>query len=238
MGGPRQMGARPLKLVSCDAADAAFTIAALIADADPPFRSVLVVGADIKTFVKALAIHVPRLALIGHLLTPGDVVIPYADRQFDLVIDLDFLALLPVAQRSVFYRELVRVADRECVAAEPLGTDLQVLIDRSLINLYGELFRAVHTELTMIVDYGLPNPHQASSWLRHGEDADMFYAGDVVAYQQTAELLIRRAHQRWWSSLFGRVSPHAHSLSEPALRQPDTVPRRRHRRLFLFFRRI
>ena len=231
---------RPLKLVSCDAADAAYTAAALVSGATPPFESALIVGTDPRAFAKALTAYLPHLTLSVHAPDPAasELTLPFADQHADLVIGLDILALLPKAQRPLFFRELARVARRELLAAEPLGTDLQLLIDRSLSTLYHDRFRNVHPDLARLVNYGLPNPQDAFSWLHHGEDADLFYAGDVAAYQATAEHIIRRAQWGWLRSIPLRLMNPAPLESDASLREPETVPRRRHRRMFLFLRRI
>ena len=238
----RPVSARQPKVVSCDGAAAAEIVAALIADADPPFQTALVVGHDIEAFARNLGKHRPQLALTTHEVRPEELIrnskLPFSDRQFDLVVDLDLLALLPGDQRPLLFREFLRIAGRESLVAEPLGTDLQLLIDRSLIKLFRELYNSVHTELASHVDYGLPNPQAVFSWLRHGEDADIFYAGDVLAYRQWAEQSVRRASQGWLRSLAARMSDRTFDLTDPSLQIPETVPRRRHRRLFFLVRRI
>ncbi len=231
---------RPLKLISCDAADAAYTAAALLTGATPPFETALIVGPDTRAFAKSLAAYLPHLELSVHAPDPAasDLKLPFADQHADLVIGLDILALLPKAQRPLFFRELAHVARRELLAAEPLGTDLQLLIDRSLSTLCYDLFREIHPDLAKLVDYGLPNPQDAFSWLQHGEDADLFYAGDVTVYQAAAEHLIRRAQLGWLRSIPLRLAKPAPLESDASLREPETVPRRRHRRMFLLLRWI
>lgn len=230
---------RPLKLLSCDATDAAYTAAALLTGATPRFETALLVGTDTRAFAKSLAAYLPHLQWSVYAPNPAAVglKLPFADQHADLVIGLDILALLPKAQRPLFFRELARVAHRELLAVEPLGTDLQLLIDRSLSHLYHNLFRDVHPDLARLVDYGLPNPQDAFSWLRHGEDADLFYAGDVAAYQAAAEHIIRRAHVGWLRSILLSLAKPALLESDASLREPETVPRRRHRRMFVFLRR-
>ena len=237
------MPAGPLELISCDAASAAISVAALLADADPQPRTAVVIGPNIRSFVRSLTANLPRLAVTvlevdAVTLSNQAEPFPFADQQFDLVVSLDLLSLLPRERRLMIFRALTNTARHLTLAAEPLGTDLQQLIDRSLINFYRELFRTDHAGLAALVDYGLPNPQEAFGWIRHGDQAEIFYAGDVLAYQHTAERLIRRAYRLWLRSFPSRLTYLAFIYAEPSLDEPDTFPRRRHRRFFLLhFRR-
>lgn len=234
-------GRRQPPIVSCDAKDAAYTVAALMSGDDSPFRTALVVGANTKAFTKTLARFQPALKLKQEIISSeapdAAVKLPYPDRSFDLIIALDVIAGLPPDMRSLFFRDLVRVASRTAICAAPLGTDLHLLIIRSLINFYRERFHTVHSELAKHVEYGLPTPQEAFSWIRHGEDADIFYAGDIIAYQHAAERIIRQAEQGWLRALLWWLKTHNSISRDPSLNEPETVPIRRHRRFFLYLRR-
>ena len=217
-------------------------MSALISDEIPPFHTALVVGTDTKAFTKALARLQPALKLEQKTVSPehpeSAVRLSYPERHFDLVIALDVIAALPPDVRPLFFRELVRLAGRSVICAAPLDTKLHLLLDRSLINFYRERFRTVHSELVKRVDYGLPTPQEAFSWIRHGEDADIFYAGDLAAYQQAAEMLIRRTELGWLRFILWRLTTHFSTFPDPSLNEPETVPMRRHRRFYLQLRRI
>ncbi|MBL0060907.1 MAG: hypothetical protein IPP40_05305 [bacterium] len=122
------------------------------------------------------------------------------------------------------------------IVACPLGTDLQKTIYRSLEKFAVELQLSI-PELTEAVKHGLPTPPDAASWAHGFSDLDLFYAGDVAFFQEQATRFLEQSKlsplRRSWHKL---TSAHAPSASEMDL-PPETVPMRRHRRLYLLIRK-
>ncbi len=200
-------------------------IADLLGGADPPFQSVSLIGEKAGRLAKNLAAHLPAMQMV------------VAEQPADVALSFDSIHVLPVNQRAAHVEKIAALAKREAIIACPLGTDLQITIYRSLEKLAHEQNQSPPTELTEAVAHGLPTPQDAASWAHGYNDLDLFYAGDVAYFQdQATRFLFKQAQSPLRRALLRLTSAHAPSVTELPL-PPETVPMRRHRRLFLILRK-
>lgn len=162
--------------------------------------------------------------------------ITIGEAQADVMISFDVVHRIPAPERNAYVKKLAELANRELIIACPLGTDLQKSIYASLDRFAAELQLNI-AELSETVKHGLPTPTEAASWAHGYSDLDLFYAGDVAFFQEKATRFLEQSKlsplRRSWHKI---TSAHATSASEMAL-PPETVPMRRHRRLYLLIRK-
>ncbi len=228
-------------LVACDAADVVKHLATLCGSSEPPLSDGILLVTDRTPWKSLLRSAIPGCKFeIFEIPTTRELIqaplsLPVEDQASDLVISLDIAAILPKQHRRSFYQATIRAAKRVAVNAAPLGTDLQMLVDRSLDKLYFEKLGVHHEELQAHLLHGLPTPDEAFGWVNHGDNVDIFYAGDVDWYRKRAELLIGSGK---WTRLLTNLAAR-HESTEPALVfELETVPMRRHRRLFMHHVRV
>lgn len=196
----------------------------LLRDADPPFADLAIFGLHANELTERLQGEFPGIT--------------NAELPADVLISWDVVQALPGPERRLYVKRLAALAKRELLVACPLGTDLQTAIYRSLAKLCAETRQPVPEEIAFAVKHGLPTPQEAASWAHGFPDLDLFYAGDVAFFQSRAtELLSRSALgplKRLHHHLLKSSRPH---LEPEAALPPETVPMRRHRRLFLVIRK-
>ncbi|HEY3295918.1 MAG TPA: hypothetical protein VGL38_10805 [bacterium] len=234
------MKSRSLPLSSLDADDAAGHLANLLGSLAPVPQTVLLIADNYHPLLRKLKRRLPNVAwrTLSEPVAPAEPFrLPLADRETDAVVVVDVIASLPRERRPGLVREALRIARRDALIAAPLGTDLQRLIEESLTRFHRQLLGTDHPWLAAHLAFGLPTPDEAFSWVRHGEDADMFYAGDVIAYQRMAEHVIRSAPSGHIATLLAQVSKHLLFITGRTELDLETVPMRRHRRLYLHLRR-
>ena len=213
-----------MQLPLFDSSSSARYLADLLQDADPPLTSIALIGTNANVLSELMQPLLP-----GTTITCGEILA-------DVVISFDAVHHLPISERKTYVKKLADLAKREVIVACPLGTDLQKTIYRSLEKFAVELQLSI-TELTEGVKHGLPTPPDAASWAHGYSDLDLFYAGDVAFFQEQATRYLEQSKlsplRRSWHKI---MSAHAPSASEMDL-PPETVPMRRHRRLYLLIRK-
>lgn len=213
----------PQLLPFFDLESSASYLADLLDGVEPPFDSVAVSGHHSETLANKLRARSFRV-VTG--VSPADVIVSW-----------DEIHLLKASERSAHVSRLADLVRRELIIACPLGTDLQLTIYRSLAKLAQDLREEVPSEIALALQYGLPDPVNAASWAHGFLDIDLFYAGDVLYYHEQATRHLYMAQMSTLRKVMLKFSvPHAHSVSEEPL-PPETVPMRRHRRLFLLIRK-
>lgn len=199
-------------------------LAELLGEAQPPFSTISIVGGHADL-------------LVGQLRARFASVVA-AERAADVIISWDVVHQLPKEERHAYVAKLAALARRELLIVCPLGTDLQTLIYRSLVKLANEQRLEPPLEVTQAALYGLPTPQDAANWAHGFPDLDLFYAGDVAYFQEQATQFIARASlnpvRKLWHSLF---TPAGSESAFEAPLPPETVPMRRHRRLYLLIRK-
>ncbi len=207
-----------------DLASSATYLAELLNEAQPPFASVAIVG--------------DNAAQLADKLREKFAVVAAAEQPADVVISWDVVHQLPKDERRAYVMRLAALAKRELLIVCPLGTDLQTLIYRSLAKLANEQQLEPPREVIQAVQHGLPTPQDAANWAHGFPDLDLFYAGDVAFFQEQATHFIARTSlnpfRKLWHSLSAPVD--SESAVEAPL-PPETVPMRRHRRLYLLIRK-
>ena len=234
------MKANPIPLSSLDAADAAGHLAEILREADPPLKTALLMAPQMRPVLRYLKRRLPEVQWrTMRLPSPYEAQahLSLADGEVDAVVSLDNLSLQPRDSRPLWFREMVRVARCEVLVAEPLGTDLQRVIEDSLARYYRGIMGTDHPELAAHLAFGLPDPEEVFHWIEHGEDADIFYAGDVIAYQEMAEHVIRSAFSGKIAALLSHITKHMLFDIKRTGLELETVPMRRHRRLYLHLTR-
>jgi hypothetical protein len=222
-------------LAGCDAGEAAASLAALLNGVSPNLQSgLLITGAEARPLRQILGKRIPA---VDWLIQPPGAERNFPERHFDVAVTLDSPAALDPRQRKPLVRDLVRVCRHAALIAVPLGTDLQRAILQSLQKFYRECSGSDAPDLAEQLKHGLPNPAEAFSWVDAGESLDIFYGGDVVAFQQRAEHLIRLNHAGFPASYFLRLTEHLRPETLRVTLDLETVPMRRHRRLFLILKR-
>ena len=213
-----------MQLPFFDSSSSARYLADLLQEADPPFTSIALIGQNANILSELL-----QPLLQGTTITCGEI-------SADVLISFDTVHHLPTSERTAYVKQLAALAKRELIIACPLGTDLQKTIYRSLEKFAVELQLSI-SELTEAVKHGLPTPSEAASWAHGYSDLDLFYAGDVAFVQEQATRFLEQSKlsplRRRWHKI---TSAHAPSASEMEL-PPETVPMRRHRRLYLLIRK-
>lgn len=205
-----------------DVASSARYLSDLLADADPPFVSVSATGTNSAALAEELSRLNPLLSLASN---PAEV-----------AISCDAVHLLPHHGRASYVKEVVASAKREAIIVCPLGTELQRTIYRSLQSLAAEK-NIVVPEISDALRHGLPTPTDAASWAHGYADIDLFYAGDVAFFQEQSTRFLSQFGQPFLlkslRKLIGQSAPAAIEADLP----PETVPMRRHRRLYLLIRK-
>ncbi len=229
-----------VRLSSLDATDAASHLTQILEAVQPPPQNALLIAEDVRPLVRRLKRRLPRVSwqtLEFNPQTGASSTLPMADREWDAVVAADVMASLPRDKRPQLFRELVRMARRDVLVTAPFGTDLQRLVEKSLADFHRKLLNADHPWLAAHLTFGLPTPDEVFTWVRHGEDADIFYAGEVIAYQRMAEHAIRSASAGTIATLFMQFTKHLGYETGREKLELETVPMRRHRRLYLHLRR-
>lgn len=197
----------------------------LLQEPEQPFKSASLQCAHSEPLARELTAILPGLNIVS------------SEANADVAISYDLIHLLPPLKRTEHVKRLAELANREILIACPLGTDLQISIYRSLAKLVREQNLEPIDELNKVLEYGLPTPQDAANWAHGFTDLDFFYAGDVAFFQeQSTQFLWLSALSPWRRMLRKLNSAHAPSVSEEPL-PPETVPMRRHRRLFLILRK-
>lgn len=203
-----------------DCASSARYLTDLLVDETRLFASVAVHGPHAEELARQLRTHMPRVSLL-----PGELTA-------DVVLSLDAIHLLPPADRANEVTRLAQFARRELIVACPLGTDLQTTIYRSLAKQARESSLLVPTEIAQALLYGLPTPTDAANWAHGFNNLDLFYAGDVAYFQDRATRFLVEATLPAWRRLLSPLAIRSNFAAEEPL-PPETVPMRRHRRLFM-----
>lgn len=213
-----------MQLPFFDLTSSARYLADLLKEAEPPFASLALVGS-----------HAVELAAELRVILPGTPIAP-DESPADVVVSFDAIHLLPQNERTEYVKRIASRASREVIIACPLGTELQKTICRSLEKLAREQ-KILLNELTDALAFGLPTPTDAASWAHGCPDIDLFYAGDVAFFQeQTTRFLWQSKLSPLRRRLQRLTSANAPSAVEADL-PPETVPMRRHRRLYLLIRK-
>ncbi|MCB1059216.1 MAG: hypothetical protein KDB65_03200 [Calditrichaeota bacterium] len=208
-----------------DLTSSAQYVADLLREAEPKFASLSITGSYADKLASQVQQHLP------------DLEIKQGEQQADVVFSFDIVHTLPAAERAQYVKRIAALAKREAVIAAPLGTELQTTIYRSLEKLALELKLSSPEELALALRHGIPTPQDAASWAHGFTDLDLFYAGDVAYFQEMAtQFLYKSAQSPLRRALMTLTSTHATSPAEMPL-PPETVPMRRHRRLFLILRK-
>lgn len=196
----------------------------LLRDADPPFASIALTG--------------EHAAVITERLRPEFAIVDDAEAKADVVVSWDVIHTLPIADRTAYVKRLATLAKRELIVACPLGTELQTAVYRSLANLCTETRQPMPEEVARAVKHGLPTPQDAANWAHGFPDLDLFYAGDVAFFQTRATDYLSRISLGPLRRLQHRLLKSPGPNFEPeAVLPPETVPMRRHRRMFLVIRK-
>jgi hypothetical protein len=232
------MNSRALSLSAVDAAPASAHVNQLLNDAAA--QSVLVVTAHPEAWQKPLraALQQSRRRFefcVWDHEHPLPLKAP--THHFDAVVALDVAALLPKNLRRDFHQELTRVAKIAVVNCGPLGTELQHAFFKNLSTQYRERFRHELVALALPLREGLPVPDEVFTWVGIDEVIEIFYSGDLAAFQQQAERLI---HTAGWLQPLHSFIRRAQTLSRETpreLNELETVPMRRHRRFYLYSKR-
>lgn len=207
-----------------DLASSTTYLTELLSEAQPPFASVAIVG--------------EYAAQLANQLREKFANVSAAEQSADVMISWDVVHQLPKDARRAYVARLANLAKRELLIVCPLGTELQTLVYRSLSKLAHEQKLEVPAEIKNAVLHGLPTPQDAANWAHGFPDLDLLYAGDVAFFQEQATQFIARASlnpvRKLWHSLAAPVVP-ASGLEAPL--PPETVPMRRHRRLYLLIRK-
>ncbi|MCB9366125.1 MAG: hypothetical protein H6506_02995 [Calditrichaeota bacterium] len=195
----------------------------LLSEVEPAFISVAITGSHARDLARRLDGSFQSVVA--------------TEQDADVVVSWDEIHLLPATQRREFVAECAKRAKRELLIACPLGTELQAMIYASLAKHCRELDLPVPAELGSALTHGLPDPVDAASWAHGFSDFDLFYAGDVTYFQhQATRFLVDAASSPLRKLLLKLPSANAPSQAEEPL-PPETVPMRRHRRLFLLIRK-
>lgn len=214
-----------MNLLFFDLPSSAKYIADLLTEAEPKFASLAIVGPTSEQLAHQVKQHLPELE------------IKTGEQQADVVLSYDIVHTLPPNDREAHVKKITALAKREAIIACPLGTELQITIYRSLEKLVLELKLSSPEELALALRHGLPTPQDAASWAHGFTDLDLFYAGDVAYFQEMAtQFLYKSAQSPLRRALLSLTTAHATSATEMPL-PPETVPMRRHRRLYLILRK-
>lgn len=226
-------------LPSCDAGEAAENIATLLQAAGMPLNSAFLMSDVEKPVLKTLRKRLPDMQWQRYGLPSesSNYLLPFADGEFDAVVALDSLARIGPADRKILAREFVRCARRLVVIAVPLGTDLQRMTEESLLKFIRDTPRSDHPVLAAHLKHGLPTPDEAFSWVGPDEEMDIYYGGDVESYRRTAEHFIRVDHAGFPSRWILQLTNHLVPESGRVTLELESVPMRRHRRLYLLMKR-
>ncbi|MBK6766253.1 MAG: hypothetical protein IPG71_08025 [bacterium] len=207
-----------------DLESSAVYLADLLSDAEPAFSSICIEG--------------ERAASLAGKLATRFRVDTVSGQSADVIVSWDVVHTLPSTDRAHYVTALAQAANRELIIACPLGTDLQTAIYRSLAKLCAETKWPVPAEIALAAKHGLPTPQEAASWAHGFADLDLFYAGDVAFFQARTTEHILRANLSPLRKLSAKLGLRSGPPVEPeAPLFPETVPMRRHRRLFLLIRK-
>jgi hypothetical protein len=226
-----------VRLASLDAEDVAVHLAAILTSQRPAPQTALLIAEDSRPMRRILqrlfpdtrwqCVEVPAHGSLNFGTIP--------DSGFDAVVLLDVIATVPVDERLSLVRECVRIARRDALVAAPLGTDLQKSIEESLAKYHRELLGKDHPWIAVHLKHGLPVPEEALSWTEPSWVSDLFFAGDVTVYREAAERAIRAAASGPMTRLLAHFNKYL--LFETGRLELESVPMRRHRRLYLHLRR-
>jgi len=203
-----------------DCASSARYLTDLLIDDTRLFASIAVHGPHAQELARQLRTHMPRVSIL-----PGEMTA-------DVVISFDALHLLPPADRTNEVARLAQLARRELVIACPLGTELQITIYRSLAKQARESNLEAPADIAQAIQYGLPSPTDAAGWAHGFKSLDLFYAGDVAFFQDSATRFLAEAALPQWRKMLNPFLHRSTFATEEPL-PPETVPMRRHRRLFM-----
>jgi hypothetical protein len=227
-------GVKPL--LACDTESVARELIEICGESATPPASGLLLAVDSRGWKSRLRTRLPHIRFTviefdrAFAETRPLVSLPCGDREFDIVIALDVAAMLPRPQRRSFHTELERVSRQLAVNAMPLGTDLQAMIIRGLLSLHQRRFGVAHRELSTVLANGLPTPDEAMQWVVPQANVELMYAGDVTEFQRIAErLMVSNPVTGWLTTIAARADARS-TRSNFGL---ETVPMRRHRRMFL-----
>jgi hypothetical protein len=196
------------------------------------FDSLLVIAVNGERFFEAIQTQFPQADITLRPAQPGSLP-PLPDAKFDAVICFDLLSTLPKSKRASAWSALDQRAGKQSLFAEPLGTDLQQMIFRSLLEFIRERELPADPVMINVLREGLPVPEETLSWPPDHSGIELCFAGDVNYFRTAAERSIAAAGK---SKLFGLLLQKA-GLDNPeggaTDLEPETVPMRRHRRLYL-----
>jgi hypothetical protein len=199
---------------------------------DGEFTSLLACAVDGDRFFDALLREFPSSMLTVRQIAPGELPPPTNDT-FDAVVTLDLLSALPRSQRGAGWMQLDSMAKSQSLICEPLGTSLQLTFLRSLRDLMAARELVPDDALQRMLAAGLPTPEEALAWAQNDSGMDIFFAGNTNCFQSAAERSIAAAGK---NRLLGLLIKRA-GLDNPGGGatdlEPETVPMRRHRRLYL-----
>lgn len=130
----------------------------------------------------------------------GDVVgggrLPFADDAFAAVVTLDTLEHMPVASRSAFLGECLRVAERALVVAAPYGSTEHMVRERALNARTFEILGNYHQYLSEHVQYGLPSLDELAGYRSALPNAgtELYFAGNYIWQANAFEQTLASAH--------------------------------------------
>ncbi len=101
----------------------------------------------------------------GRYVAGSGLAIPFRNQAFDIVVAMDTLEHIPGELRSVFVRELCRVADRGVMIAGPIDQPANILAEKILFSVIEKILEMPHPALKEHLQYGLPKISEIETWL-------------------------------------------------------------------------
>ncbi len=111
--------------------------------------------------------------------------LPFANESFDITISIDTLEHVPVAEREIFIKELVRTARTKVILACPFDDPLVSAMEKAIYTITKNPFLEEH------IKYGLPNLLQTLdvieaiglSYTIHNNDPLIAWASWILLHQ-------------------------------------------------------
>lgn len=113
--------------------------------------------------------------------------LPFADRDVDLAVAVDWLPLVPASRRERLLAELCRVARHAVVVAGPFDAPEVAAAERGLNDAYRAAHGSDHPRLGRHLERGLPDAEAARGWLATSFPNVAAAPLDDLAAWQTAE---------------------------------------------------
>jgi hypothetical protein len=114
------------------------------------------------------------------VIEPGPHELPFDDRAFEASASLDTLEHIPVADRELFVREMLRVARRRSVVCCPLGSSARSHVEQADNAWYRELTGSDHPWISEHLEHGPPTVADLERLFTSTEhDIRLLFSGDL-----------------------------------------------------------